>query len=92
VGGTIDGYAAIISRPALTTDRIIPVGNIPYWTLTSADGNYCFVSLSGDNTVSVISYSTAQEVARVPVGNFPQRERIGQASPATLSGLSSAAG
>jgi YVTN family beta-propeller protein len=92
VGGTIDGYAAIISRPALTTDRIIPVGNIPYWTLTSADGNYCFVSLSGDDTVSVISYSTAQEVARVPVGNFPQRERIGKASTATLSGLSSAAG
>jgi YVTN family beta-propeller protein len=92
VGGTIDDYAAIISRPALTTDRIIPVGKIPYWTLTSADGNYCFVSLSGDNTVSVISYSTAQEVARVPVGNFPQRERIGKASTEALSGLSSAAG
>jgi YVTN family beta-propeller protein len=92
VGGTIDDYAAIISRPALTTDRIIPVGKIPYWTLTSADGNYCFVSLSGDNTVSVISYSTAQEVARVPVGNFPQRERIGKATAATLTALSPSPG
>jgi DNA-binding beta-propeller fold protein YncE len=87
MAGTIDDYAAIVSRPALTTDRIIPVGDIPYWTLTSSDGNYCFVSLSGDDQVAVISYRTGDIVARVPVGDFPQRERTGQLTPDALPTL-----
>jgi YVTN family beta-propeller protein len=87
IAGTIDDYVAIVSRPALTTDRIIPVGDQPYWTTTSVDGNYCFASNSADNTVSVISYHTAQEVARIPVGNFPQRERIATIAEEVLTTL-----
>jgi YVTN family beta-propeller protein len=90
--GTIDNYVAIISRPALTTDKIINVGNMPYWATTSRDGNYCLVSNSKDNDVSVISYSSAQEITRVPVGSFPQRERLGTVTDAVISGLSSSAG
>jgi YVTN family beta-propeller protein len=90
--GTIDNYVAIVSRPALTTDRIIPVGNMPYWATTSSDGNYCLVSNSKDNDVSVISYSTAQEITRVPVGTFPQRERVGAVPDAVINALSHAAG
>ena len=88
--GTIDNYVAIISRPALTTDHIIPVGNMPYWATTSSDGNYCLVSNSKDNSVSVISYSTAQEIVRIPVGSFPQRERLGAVTPEALSSLAPA--
>jgi YVTN family beta-propeller protein len=90
--GTIDNYVAIVSRPGLTTDRIIPVGNMPYWATTSSDGNYCLVSNSKDNDVSVISYSTAQEITRVPVGTFPQRERVGAVPDAVINALSPAAG
>lgn len=92
MAGTIDDYAAIVSRPALTTDRIIPVGDIPYWTQTSTNGRYCYVSLSGEDEVAVLSYATAQVVARVPVGDFPQRERTGGVAQEALDRLSPAAG
>jgi len=85
VAGTIDDYAAIIARPSLATERITPVGHIPYWTLTSVDGNHCFVSLSGDDAVVVLSYQTGQVLARVGVGDFPQRERLGQLSSAAVA-------
>ena len=87
VAGTIDDYVAIISRPALSTDRVIPVGDQPYWATTSVDGQHCVVTNSKSNSVSVIDYRTAQEVARIPVGNFPQRERLAQVSPDVLPAL-----
>jgi YVTN family beta-propeller protein len=92
--GTIDDYTAIVSRPGLTTDGTVTydTGSIPYWSTSSVDGQYCFVSLSGKNAVSVIDYRTAKEVARVPVGTFPQRERLGKDPQDVLDGLSSAAG
>jgi YVTN family beta-propeller protein len=79
MAGTIDDYTAIVSRPGLTTDGFVhyPVGALPYWSTTSADGRYCFVTLSNLDAVSVVDYATAREVARVPVGDFPQRERLG---------------
>jgi YVTN family beta-propeller protein len=87
--GTIDDYVAVVARPALTTTGTLtyPAGTLPYWATTSADGRYCLVSLSNANAVSVVDYATAQEVARVPVGAFPQRERLGRISPAVLGAL-----
>jgi DNA-binding beta-propeller fold protein YncE len=90
--GTIDNYVAIVSRPGLTTDRIIPVGNLPYWAVTSLDGQHCLVTQSKDNVLSVISYGTAQEVKRVPLGNFPQRERLAKVLTEVLPTLSTTAG
>jgi len=90
--GTINDYVAILSRPELTTDRIIPVGSLPYWTITSADGRHCLVTNSKDDTVSVISYDTAQELRRIPVGDFPQRERLGKLTPAAVTALAPPAG
>ncbi|WNG13588.1 YncE family protein [Cystobacter fuscus] len=74
VAGTMSNYAAIVSRETLRY-RIHPLGARTYWATTSADGNYCFVSVAGDDTVSVLSYATEQEVARIPVGDHPQRAR-----------------
>ena len=92
--GTIDDYAKIVDVSTLTTQATVtyPSGSIPYWAATSADGNYCFVPLSAGNAVSVISYATGQEVARIPVGNFPQRGRLAQVTEAAVAGLSSSAG
>jgi YVTN family beta-propeller protein len=75
--GTMSDYAAIVSR-ATFSHRIINVGEKPYWSTNSADGRYCFVSVSGDDRVSVISYETEEEVARIPVGDHPQRMRMGK--------------
>lgn len=86
--GTIDDYVAIVSRPALTTDRIVPSGRLPYWAQTSVDGRHCLVTNSKDDTVSVISYDTAQELRRIPVGSFPQRERLARAAPEAIAALS----
>jgi DNA-binding beta-propeller fold protein YncE len=76
VAGTMDDYAAIVSRSTFGY-RLIQAGQKPYWSTDSRDGNYCFVSWSGTDSLSAISYGTEQEVARIQVGDHPQRVRNG---------------
>ncbi|MCX4819483.1 YncE family protein [Streptomyces sp. NBC_01142] len=89
MAGTIDDYTAVVSRPGLTTDGFVhyPAGSLPYWTVTAPDGKHCFVTLSNRDEVSVVDYTTAKEVARVKVGDFPQRERAGKIAEDALGGL-----
>jgi DNA-binding beta-propeller fold protein YncE len=77
VAGTMSNYAAIVVRRTLKPQRIIPVGRVPYWSTGSRDGRYCFVSVAGEDRVAVISWKTAREVARIKVGDHPQRMRAG---------------
>jgi DNA-binding beta-propeller fold protein YncE len=77
VAGTMSDYAAIVSR-ATFAYKLIQVGENPYWATNSGDGRYCFVSVSGADAVSVISYRMGEEVGRVPVGDHPQRMRMGK--------------
>ena len=77
VAGTMSDYAAIVHRDDFSY-KLAAFGQKPYWSTNSADGRYCFVSFSGDDLVSVISYDTGQEVARIPVGDHPQRMRTGE--------------
>ncbi len=77
--GTMSDYAAIVRRGPLKLQRIVRVGTTPYWSASSVDGRYCFVSVAGDDRVSVISFKTAREVARIKVGDHPQRMRTGRA-------------
>jgi DNA-binding beta-propeller fold protein YncE len=74
--GTVADYVAIIHRRTLKVQRIIEVGDMPYWATSSADGQYCFVANSNSDDVSVLSYDRAREVARFPVGDHPQRMRM----------------
>jgi DNA-binding beta-propeller fold protein YncE len=73
----MSGYAAIVRRRTLEPQRIVPVGETPYWSASSEDGRYCFVSVARADRVSVISFRTAREVARIGVGDHPQRMRTG---------------
>jgi len=81
VAGTMSDYAAIVHRDDFS-HRIHPLGARTYWSTTSADGKYCYVSVAGDDTVSIISYKTEEEVARVPVGDHPQRARTANVATA----------
>jgi hypothetical protein len=73
----MSGYAAIVVRRTLELQRTVAVGDTPYWSAASEDGRFCFVSVAGDDRVSVISFRRAREVARIQVGDHPQRMRTG---------------
>jgi YVTN family beta-propeller protein len=76
VAGTMSDYAAIVSRDNFAY-KLIRAGKKPYWATTSKDGRRCYVSWSGTDRMSVISYGTKKEIARIPVGDHPQRIRTG---------------
>ena len=76
VAGTMSDYAAIVRRDDFS-HTILDSGRRPYWATNSADGRYCFVSASGDDKVTVISYADERVVATIPVGDHPQRMRTG---------------
>jgi DNA-binding beta-propeller fold protein YncE len=83
VAGTMSDYAAIVSRSTFAY-QLAAFGSRPYWATNSGDGRYCFVSFSGDDRVSAISYATGREVASIPVGDHPQRMRMGVIRPEFL--------
>jgi YVTN family beta-propeller protein len=84
VAGTMSDYAAMVDR-ATFKYTLIQGGTKPYWSTNSADGRYCFVSWSGDDKISAIDYRTKAEVAQIPVGDHPQRMRIGNVTRAWLA-------
>ena len=75
--GTMSDYAAIVDQKSFA-HKIAAHGSKPYWATNSRRGAYCFVSFSGDDVVSVISYRKQRELARIPVGDHPQRMRMGK--------------
>jgi YVTN family beta-propeller protein len=76
VAGTMSDYAAIVARDDFSY-KLLDSGRKPYWATNSADGRYCFVSASGDDKVTVISYAEERVVASIAVGDHPQRMRAG---------------
>lgn len=86
--GTIDNTVAIVLTDSMTVEKTIDVGKVPYWATTSADGRSCFVSLSGEDKISVIDYASGKETKLVPVGKFPQRSRLGRLPASVVAKLS----
>lgn len=76
VAGTMDDYATIVDRRTLQATQLIPAGK-PYWATRSPDGKSCVISESETDVVTVIDFATGNKVLSVPVGNHPQRVRVG---------------
>jgi DNA-binding beta-propeller fold protein YncE len=77
VAGTMSDYAAIVRRHQNFRYKLFHKGTKPYWSTTSKDGKYCYVSWSGTDSISVFSYRREREIAHIEVGDHPQRIRTG---------------
>lgn len=76
VAGTMDDYATVVDRDTLREGPLVPAGK-PYWATVNGDGSHCVISESADDRVTAIDFATGEKVASVPVGDHPQRVRIG---------------
>jgi DNA-binding beta-propeller fold protein YncE len=65
---------------------------MPYWATTSPDGSHCFVTISGGDRIAVLDYDTGEEVASVPTGRFPQRNRLATVPESELALLTPSPG
>jgi DNA-binding beta-propeller fold protein YncE len=81
--GTMDGYAAMVSRASFAYTTI-PLGDTPYWATNGPGGRQCWISVAGDDKVAVLDYKTASLITNVAVGDHPQRIRLGELSTALL--------
>lgn len=85
VAGTMDDYVAMVDRATMEAKLLKDIGAKPYWVTTDKSGEHCYISWSETDQMSVISYSTGEEVARVNVGRHPQRIREGYVSQQWLT-------
>ncbi|MEN7342175.1 MAG: serine/threonine protein kinase [Pseudomonadota bacterium] len=77
VAGTMDDYVAIVDIASTQNEILEGLGKKPYWVVTDKKGEHCYVSWSETDQMSVIRYADGEEVARVDVGDHPQRIREG---------------
>ncbi|MCU1538425.1 MAG: serine/threonine protein kinase [Humibacillus sp.] len=77
VAGTMSDYATLVGTKHWHHTKLLHGGRKPYWVTPSWDGRYCYISWSGSDSVSRISYRTARIVSTTRVGDHPQRVRNG---------------
>lgn len=87
VAGTMSDYATVVKRKGFERGPLLKKGLKPYWVTQSHDGRYCYVSWSGSDTVSKISYRTGRVDRTVAVGDHPQRIRNGVLSRDLIASL-----
>lgn len=87
VAGTMDDYATVVDRATLAQGPLVPADK-PYWATVDGDGTACVISESGADRVTAIDFATGAKRVSVPVGDHPQRVRLGHV-PADWSGPAS---
>ena len=94
VAGTMSDYAAIVDRKKFSPTIIKGAARYiegrryskPYWAV-EGPGNTCWMSMSGSDLVTVISFAKEKVVAEVPVGDHPQRVRPGHILESIVDGF-----
>ncbi|MEU9237699.1 YncE family protein [Streptomyces subrutilus] len=76
IAGTMDDYATVVDRATLAEGPLVSADK-PYWATVDGDGSACVISESGSDRVTAIDFATGTKRVSVPVGDHPQRIRIG---------------
>ncbi|MFE3558792.1 YncE family protein [Streptomyces sp. NPDC059193] len=84
IAGTMDDYATVVDRATLAEGPLVGADK-PYWATVDGDGTGCVISESGSDRVTAIDFATGAKRLSVPVGDHPQRIRIGHV-PADWTG------
>ena len=88
VAGTMDDYATVVDRKTYKRGKLLKKkGGKPYWVTQSWDGDYCYISWSGTDQISKISYRTGRIVDTANVGDHPQRVRNAFVEQSLIDGL-----
>ena len=70
-----NGYVYAWSLPELDYLGGVEVGHIPDWLTMTPDSRYLYVANAGSNDVSVVDTQEMREIARIPVGQVPKRNK-----------------
>ncbi|GHH83827.1 serine/threonine protein kinase [Streptomyces sulfonofaciens] len=76
IAATMDDYATVVDRATLEEGPLVTAAK-PYWATVSGDGKECVISESGADRITAIDFATGRRTASVPVGDHPQRVRLG---------------
>jgi Ca2+-binding RTX toxin-like protein len=81
VAGTMDDYVALVDRSSgdfelFNEDTKGKYYGKPYWSTEGPD-NTCWISLSDADSLAILDFETGDELAYLPVGDHPQRVRLG---------------
>jgi hypothetical protein len=87
VAGTMSDYATVVDAQSFRRGKLLKGGTKPYWVTPSWDGRYCYISWSGSDKISKISYRTGRIVQSAKVGDHPQRVRNGYVARSLVAGL-----
>lgn len=87
VAGTMSDYATVVDAKTFKTGRLLKGGLKPYWVTPSWNGEHCYISWSGSDKISKISYKTGRIVRSAEVGYHPQRVRNGFVDRTLVAGL-----
>jgi YVTN family beta-propeller protein len=71
--GRASDYVALVDAATLRAEAIVEVDDAPGWAATGPDGRHCFVANTRADTLSVVSYASRREVARIAVGDGPKQ-------------------
>ncbi len=63
------------SLPALKPLGFVKTGNTPDWLALTPDSKTAYVANAGSNSVSAVDIASRKEVAKIPVGEVPKRNR-----------------
>ena len=84
----MDDYATVVDSDTFKRGKLLKKeGGKPYWVTPSWDGRTCYISWSGSDKISKISYRTGRIVQSVKVGDHPQRVRNGVVARSLVAGL-----